>query len=352
MRFVFACGGTGGHVYPALALAEELKKQGHDCHFVGRIQGMEKDLIGEQFPYHGIPAYPLKRGKMKENLLLPFRLLKSYFSAHKLLMKLTPTAVIGTGGYVSLPTLMAAGGLKHPVFLQEQNLHAGIANKIAAKFAKAIYVAGDAVLSAFPQEKCEVLGNPIRENQGNYARPAPFEEHTFNILVLGGSQGAKGVNSRVAKALETLQNRNNLRLVWQCGKNGIEEFQSHGEAGKIAVSAYLDPIYPYMAHADLIISRAGASTLSEILSFGKPAIYIPFPFAAEDHQTENAKAMVDLGAALLERESDEFDLDQKIAQLLDQPERLEQMALAAKNEFKPQSAHHITQSILKYLEEK
>lgn len=352
MRFVFACGGTGGHVYPALALAEELRSLGHDCHFVGRIQGMEKDLIGSKFPYHGIPAYPLKRGKLKENLLLPFRLLKSYFAAHKTLMKLTPSAVIGTGGYVSLPTLMAAGGLKTPVFLQEQNLHAGVANKIASKFARAVYVAGEAVLSAFPEGKCEIMGNPIRENAGDFDRPAPFEEHTFNILVLGGSQGAKGVNDRVARALASLEDRAHLRLVWQCGKNGIEHFASYQNEGRIQVSAYLDPIYPYMAHADLIISRAGASTLSEILAFGKPAIYIPFPHAAEDHQTQNAKAMCDLGAALMEKESEDFDLDQKIARLLDQPALLEQMASAARKEFKPCATQNIANSILSHLEEK
>lgn len=352
MRFVFACGGTGGHVYPALALAQELKTQGHDCHFVGRIQGMERDLIGDKFPYHGIPAYPLKRGKMSENLLLPFRLIKSYFAAHKLIMKLTPNAVIGTGGYVSLPTLLAAGGLKTPVFLQEQNLHAGVANKIASRFAQAVYVAGNDVVSAFPAEKCEVLGNPIREIPSDTKIPEPFEAHSFNILILGGSQGARGVNQRVAQAITELKDRDNLRIMWQCGKGGVDEFQHFQHTGKIGVQAFLDPIYPYMAHADLIISRAGASTLSEILAFGKAAIYIPFPHAAEDHQTKNAQSMQKNGAAMIEQESETFGLTSKIESLLDHPDKLEAMSAAAKNEFKPNSTTNIVNSILTHLEKK
>lgn len=352
MRFLFACGGTGGHVYPALALAQELKSLGHDCHFVGRIEGMEKDLIGDQFPYHGIPAYPLRRGKFKENITLPFRLLKSYLAAHKIIMKLTPSAVIGTGGYVSLPTLVAARGLKTPVFIQEQNLFAGIANKIAGKFAKAIYVAGHEVKQYFPPKSCEVLGNPIRELPQNPPCPEPFSQSTFNILVLGGSQGAKGVNQRVSQVLAGFTPHENVRVMWQCGKQTVADYKGFESDSRFKVEAFLNPIYPFMAHADLIISRAGASTLTEILAFGKAAIYIPFPHAAEDHQTKNALAMVKVGAALMEKESEPFDLTQKVADLLDHPEKLAAMAQAARNEFKPNSTEKIVESILKHMEQK
>jgi UDP-N-acetylglucosamine--N-acetylmuramyl-(pentapeptide) pyrophosphoryl-undecaprenol N-acetylglucosamine transferase len=352
MKFILACGGTGGHVYPALAIADELKLQGHTCGFVGRVDGMEKRLVGERFPYFGIPAYPLKRGKLKENLTLPWRLAKSFSAAVQVLKREKPAAVIGTGGYVSLPTLVAAKWLKIPVYLQEQNLYAGIANRIASHWARKIFVVAQDAVQAFPSGKSLVTGNPTRAIPSELPAPELFRAETFNLLVLGGSQGARGVNLKVQKALEQWKNDPSIRVIWQTGPSTLAEFQHHEEPGKIQVSAYLDPIYPAIAHADLVISRAGASTISELLAFGKPAIFVPFPHAAEDHQTKNAMSLVRAGAALCEGESENPELDIKVAKLRENPSTLKTMSIQSKALDVPGSAQTIAHWMIQDLENK
>jgi UDP-N-acetylglucosamine--N-acetylmuramyl-(pentapeptide) pyrophosphoryl-undecaprenol N-acetylglucosamine transferase len=350
MKFVFACGGTGGHVYPALAIAQEFALQNHSCVIVGRVEGMEKKLVGTSFPYFGIPAYPLKRGKMVENLSLPLRLLKSLNAAIKVLKSQKPDAVIGTGGYVSLPTLVAARLLSIPVYLQEQNMYAGVANRIAGAWAKRIFIVGPQAQNAFPSTKTMISGNPTRQIPESLETPTPFSPDTFNILILGGSQGARGVSQKVVAALETWKANPQIRILWQTGPQTHAEFAPHAIPGKIEVQAFLDPIYPAMAHANVIISRAGASTISEILAFGKPAIFVPFPFAAEDHQTKNAEALVQVGAALMESEKDSPNLQGKVQLLMEQSEAYIQMSHNAKEQFVSGAAQKIVQTILADLE--
>ncbi|MBO7500494.1 MAG: undecaprenyldiphospho-muramoylpentapeptide beta-N-acetylglucosaminyltransferase [Fibrobacterales bacterium] len=347
-KTMFACGGTGGHVYPAIALAESWEKAGFGTAvFAGREEGMERRLVGDRWPFVPVLAWPLKRGSLAANLLLPVRLVRSLFSALKAVRRERPDVVVATGGYVSLPVAAAARILGIPVYLQEQNAVAGVANRVSSRFARKVFLADESAAKAL---KCphELSGNPVRPLPVGEKLPVPaeFEGAAERILVMGGSQGAKGLNDRLLGCAEKIGARPGLSMVWQTGPAQFDEVSAATKGfANVHPTAFVSQVYPYMQNATLVVCRAGASTLAEITAFGKPTVLVPFPFATANHQEHNARTLERAGAALVELESEPDDLWNKISSLLDDPARLESMGKAALELGHPDSAMEIAKRI-------
>jgi len=297
-KIFFVCGGTGGHVFPAVAVAENLAGS-YDIIFAGRAApSMEEKLLSSKFSYRHIKAVPLARNSIIKNLLLPFSLLSCVLGAMKLLKQEKPEFIVGTGGYVALPVMLAAILKRVPFYVIEPNAVMGIANKICAKFAKKVYVA-----------------SPVRKMPENLPAPEAFaDSDKFRILITGGSQGALGINKKIEQIIDKLEN---VSIVWQVGAKNVEKYNKYPCA-----VAFLDNIYAYMQHADLIISRSGASTLAEILAFGKPSILLPYPYATANHQEHNARAVEKEGAAYVELDKEPNALLEKITSLINDREKL------------------------------
>lgn len=349
-KFLFVCGGTGGHIFPAVAIADSLKKMGvTDITFAGRKDSMEERLVAKNWPYEYISAVPLHRGPFLKNLALPFNLSKALIRAKSVIKKVKPDVVVATGGYVSLPIVIAAGTAGIPVYLQEQNAVAGVANKVGSRYAKAVFVTSEDAAKYFPAEKCMIFGNPVRElpAEDSLPRPAEFAEGKKAVFIVGGSQGAVGINNKIEESIKTIAARDDVSVVWQVGVKNVESISARvGEVKNVAIRGFLDGIYAYMKHADLIISRAGASALAEILAFGKPSILLPFPHATANHQEHNARVVEKAGAALVELDAEENHLWEKVESLLGDETRLSAMAVAAKKLGMPDAADKIAKVIL------
>lgn len=350
-KFLFVCGGTGGHVFPAVAIADSLKKMGvKEITFAGRKDSMEERLVAKNWPYEYISAVPLHRGPFLKNLALPYNLSKAYVRAKSVVKKVNPDVVVATGGYVSLPIVFAAGTMGIPVYLQEQNAVAGVANKVGSRFAKTIFVTSEDAAKGFPAEKCMIFGNPVRElpSEDSLARPAEFAVGKKAVFIVGGSQGAVGINNKIEESIEKITARGDVSVVWQVGVKNVAAIKDRlGDMPNVTVCGFLDGIYAYMKYADVIISRAGASALAEILAFGKPSILLPFPHATANHQEHNARVVEKAGAALVELDSEENHLWEKVEMLLADENRLANMAVAAKSLGMPDAADKIAAEILK-----
>jgi len=320
---LFVCGGTGGHVFPAIAVAESFLSTDNSLNiiFAGRAApAMEEKLVSSKYNYRTIKAVPLRRGSIINNLLLPFNLLFSVLGSAKLLKKENPAFVVATGGYVALPVMLAAIVIGIPFYAIEPNAVMGVANKICAKFAKKVYVASKS------------LGNPVRKMPENLPAPEIFaDDKKFRILITGGSQGALGINNKIGQIYEQISANENLSVVWQAGaKHATALAQKYNGSKNIFITAFLDNIYAYMQHCDLIISRSGASTLAEILAFGKASILLPYPYATANHQEHNARAVEKEGAAFVELDAETNKLMEKINSLMNNREMLENMSKKAK----------------------
>ena len=332
-KFLFVCGGTGGHIFPAVAIAESLKKKGvEDITFAGRKNSMEERLVAGNWPYEYITAEPLHRGPFLKNLALPYKLLKSLSNAKKVIRK-----------------VLAAGSMGIPVYLQEQNAVAGIANKMGARYAKTVFVTSEDAAKYFPAGKTMIFGNPVRElpAEDSLERPVEFREGKKAVFIVGGSQGAVGINTKIEESIGRITGNEDVSVVWQVGVKNVDDITGRlGILPNVSVKGFLNGIYAYMKHADLIISRAGASALAEILAFGKPSILLPFPHATANHQEHNARAVEKAGAALVELDSDENHLWDKVESLLFDSEKLAKMAAAAKKLGMPDAADKIAKVIL------
>ncbi|MCL1957462.1 MAG: undecaprenyldiphospho-muramoylpentapeptide beta-N-acetylglucosaminyltransferase [Fibromonadales bacterium] len=319
---LFACGGTGGHVFPALAVAENFLSDNNSFNviFAGRAAPAMEEKLLSKYNYKTIKAVPLKRGSIIQNLLLPLKLSLSVLDSAKLLKKENPAFIVATGGYVALPVMLAAIVKRIPFYAIEPNAVMGIANKICAKFAKKVYVAS------------RTQGNPVRKMPENLPAPEIFADNKkFRILITGGSQGALGINNKIEQIYQQISANENLSVVWQAGaKHANALSQKYNASKNISITAFLDNIYAYMQHADLIISRSGASTLAEILAFGKASILLPYPYATANHQEHNARAVEKDGAAFVELDSEPNNLLEKINSLMNNKEMLENMSKKAR----------------------
>ena len=313
LKFILSGGGTGGHIYPAIAIANELKSRFPDCEilFVGARDKMEMQKVPQAgYKIRGLWIAGIQRRLTLDNSLFPVKLLDSLLKSRTIISDFKPNVVIGTGGFASGPLLRVAGFAGIPTVIQEQNSFPGITNKWLSKKASKICVAYENLEQFFPKHKIVLTGNPVRQDLIDIKNKRKEAREYFNlaedkkvVLVLGGSLGARRVNQLIAKELVNFTSQN-VQVVWQCGKLYFDEYQRYNDNENVQVLSFIDRMDLVYAAADIVISRAGASSVSELCIVGKPVIFIPSPNVAEDHQTKNAKAIVDKNGALMVKEGE------------------------------------------------
>lgn len=314
-KFILSGGGTGGHIFPALSIAHALKSRypKSDVLFVGALGKMEMEKIPNAgFKIKGLWISGLQRKQLLKNLLFPLKLISSLIQSFFIVLKFKPDVVIGTGGFASGPIVYIASLFGKPTLVQEQNSYPGITNKLLAKKAHKICVAYEGLEPFFPKDKIIITGNPVRqdllnsEHNGDAHKAFEFNSEKKTLLVLGGSLGARRINQLVEAQLPYFQ-KNEIQVLWQCGTLYYEEYKQHQNKAGINIFAFVKRMDLAYAAADIIVSRAGASSVSELCIVGKPVIFIPSPNVAEDHQTKNAMAVSKKDAAIVISEK---DLDQ------------------------------------------
>jgi UDP-N-acetylglucosamine--N-acetylmuramyl-(pentapeptide) pyrophosphoryl-undecaprenol N-acetylglucosamine transferase len=349
VRMLVAGGGTGGHVFPGIALAEEVvtRHPANDVTFVGTSRGLEATVVPQEgFPIELIDVKGLKGKGLFESLqnllLLPLAFLQSW----RILRKWRPDIVVGVGGYASGPVVLVAWAMRIPTAVQEQNAIPGFTNRMLGHFARAAFTAFPEAARHFPRRKVYQLGNPIRRKlMENYMRPE-VKHDASRMLVFGGSQGAHALNMRVVEALPHLADlRDTLRITHQTGAKDREQVENGYRACGFApdVREFITDMSAAYAGTDLVVCRAGAMALAELMVCKKPSILVPFPFAADNHQLHNARSLVDAGAAVMIEERDLTGelLAHEIRAILSTPERRERMARAAGRLGSPQAAKEI-----------
>lgn len=379
MKVILSAGGTGGHIFPAVAIANEIKKRMPQAEilFVGALNRMEMQKIPEAgYRIIGLPIAGFQRKFDLQNFLFPFKVLKSLFLAYRIMKDFAPDVVIGTGGYASAPTLKIAQILKIPYFIQEQNSFAGKANVWVSKGAKKIFVAYEGMEKFFPKERIVLTGNPIREFsfqtekiladkgaslkedgnflgdkqtiskeiENNFSSEGKIKKKT--LLVLGGSLGARAINILIEKHLDFFKSLD-IHLIWQCGKFYFEEYKKYQSEG-VEVKEFIKDMNTAYATADFIISRSGASSVSELCVVGKPVLFIPSPNVAEDHQTQNALAVSQKEAAILIKEKDlEQMFKEEFLKVYASPELQQKLSQNIKKLSKPAATKEIVDIVLR-----
>ena len=328
LRVIIAGGGTGGHIFPAVAVGHALQRlrPGTQLLFVGARGKMEMDKVPQEgFEIIGLDIVGFNRSSIWKNISLPLKLLRSRMQARDIIRDFNPHAMVGVGGYASFPVLNAGQGMNIPTLIQEQNSFAGRSNKILARKAKAVCVAYKNMEQFFPKDRIIHTGNPVRKNITDMCRTCEESKEWFalqqdvkTILVIGGSLGAKSINETIDAQLEELL-KENVQIIWQTGKPYYEQARERAMpfADRVKTFEFIsDMDYAYGA-ADVVISRAGALAIAELCIAGKPVIFVPYPFAAEDHQTSNAMALVSHNAALLVKDNEvKTELVRKLTGLL------------------------------------
>lgn len=316
LRILITGGGTGGHVFPAIAIADAIKKLRPNAEFlfVGANGKMEMERVPQAgYAIEGLNIAGFQRNLSVRNLAFPFKLLTSLWKARKIVRHFQPDVVIGTGGYASGPVMRAAQRAGTPTLIQEQNSYAGITNKILGKRASAICVAYDKMEQFFPAEKIVFTGNPVRSDilNLNGKREEGLKHYGLDatkktLAVIGGSLGARTLNEAMRDNTKFLEKYDGIQVLWQCGKFYEYEFGESDTAKlpNVQLRTFIDRMDLLYAAADVIVSRAGALTISELCLVGKPAVLVPSPNVAEDHQTKNALALVEKGAARLVRDAE------------------------------------------------
>ncbi|MCL9769054.1 undecaprenyldiphospho-muramoylpentapeptide beta-N-acetylglucosaminyltransferase [Flavobacterium sp. HXWNR69] len=311
-RFIISGGGTGGHIYPAVAIANELKSRFPEAEFlfVGAKDKMEMQKVPQAgYAIKGLWISGIQRKLTLDNAMFPFKLLSSMWNSFRIIKSFKPDVVIGTGGFASGAVLKVASMFGIPTVIQEQNSYPGITNKLLAKKANKICVAYENLERFFPKDKMILTGNPVRQDLINEASKSEaiayfkLDANKKTLLVLGGSLGARRINQLIEKELDFLLSQN-IQIIWQCGKLYLNDYEKYNEKENVQVTAFIDRMDLVYAAADVVISRSGASSVSELCIVGKPTIFIPSPNVAEDHQTKNAKAISDKNGALLMKENE------------------------------------------------
>jgi UDP-N-acetylglucosamine--N-acetylmuramyl-(pentapeptide) pyrophosphoryl-undecaprenol N-acetylglucosamine transferase len=346
IRVIIAGGGSGGHIYPGIAIAQEFRKRRSETQvtFVGTARGLEAKIVPrEGFDLELIEVAALKRvsfsSRIKALLLLP----KSLLTARSLIKKIRPQVVIGVGGYASGPVVLMASLMGIPTIIAEQNALPGFTNRILARFIKAAAVSFEEARNLFGA-KAEITGNPVRAEFFNVPPREPGE--VIHILITGGSQGARAINEAVIETLPLLAREGaRLSLMHQTGEKDYEKVRAAYEKSGLQaeVKPYLDQMVAEFERADLVICRAGATTVAELAAAGKPAIMIPFPFAADDHQRKNAEAVERVGAGrmILQAELTPERLAQELLWLAKDPQQLARMAEASRKLGHPDAAARV-----------
>jgi len=362
IRVLMSGGGTGGHIFPAIAIADEIKKRFPDAEFlfIGANGKMEMEKVPQAgYNIEGIDIAGIDRGNMLSNLGLPFKILKSLSKSKKIIKKFAPDFAVGTGGFASGPALYEASKLGIPIFIQEQNAHAGVTNKILSKKAKAVFTAYPKV-DGFPAEKIKFLGNPIRstivsgmQNSSEAKEKLGLAQDKLTILSVGGSLGSRTLNNGWKDNLEKLQEKG-YQLIWQTGKLDYKELNNESQISnlksQIQLKEFIKEMETAYSAADVIVSRAGAIAISELAVAQKPVILVPFPFAAEDHQTKNAMNLVEKNAARMVKDS---EMNEKfwstLSEICENEELRKEMSQNLKYFAKPNAAKEIVDEIFKVI---
>ena len=316
-RFIIAGGGTGGHIFPAIAIANAIKQLHPTAEilFVGAKGKMEMEKVPQAgYKIEGLDIAGFNRSSLIKNIALPFKLVKSFLQVREIISRFKPDAVIGVGGYSSFPVLKQAQWKGIKTYIHESNSFAGKSNMMLGKKATKVFVASDGMGKFFPKEKLVITGNPVRKaiveskvTRTEGIRFFGLDESKTTILAVGGSLGARSINQALASQLHEFQ-KHDLQLIWQTGKTTALDFIQQGKAYKnVWVGEFITQMEMAYAAADVVISRAGAMAVAELCVAGKPVIFVPFPFAAEDHQTVNAQHLVTKHAAFLVKDNEAND---------------------------------------------
>ena len=358
LRIVISGGGTGGHIFPAIAIANALKKANalNEILFVGALGRMEMEKVpAAGYRIEGLPISGIRRKLTLSNILVPFKALLSLLKARNILKRFMPQVAVGVGGYASGPLLLAASQMHIPALIQEQNSYAGITNKLLSKRVQKICVAYNGMEKYFPAEKIILTGNPVRQDitrlEGKKEEALKFfglDPTKKTILVIGGSLGARTINESMEAGLKDFA-AGNIQLLWQTGKpfflraaDAVLPFREKG----ISAFDFIQRMDLAYAAADAVISRAGASSVSELCLAAKPSILVPSPNVAEDHQSKNAKALVDRQAALLVKDSDACEWLVKVAlELIQDSKQQEELKINIGKLALPDSADRIVEEI-------
>lgn len=361
-KFIISGGGTGGHIFPAISIANALKSRFPDAEilFVGALGRMEMERVpAAGYPIEGLPVSGFDRKNMLKNVSVLMNLFKSILKARKIIRRFKPEVVIGVGGYASAPVLRAASAFGIPTLIQEQNSYAGVTNKLLARKAARICVAYDDMGKFFPEDKIVKTGNPVRQDLLTVPPRSQdafdffgFDPSRKTLLIVGGSLGARTMNRSVIAHLEALAN-SGLQVIWQTGKFYIEEAKKACEpfaCENVIVTDFVSRMDYAYSIADLVISRAGASSISELCLLAKPVILVPSPNVAEDHQTKNAMALVKKNAAVMV--GDAGAMEKMIPEALKLIRDEEKLASLSRNVFalaEKNSAERIAGEIVKLL---
>lgn len=364
MRVLISGGGTGGHIFPAVSIANEIKHRFPDTEilFVGAESRMEMEKVpAAGYKIIGLPVYGLDRKNLLRNFKVVWNLGKSISKARKIVKEFKPDIAVGVGGYASGPTLWAAARMGVPTLLQEQNGFAGVTNKMLASKAKAICVAYEGMERFFPADRIVMTGNPVRQDLFNdsisHQEALSFfglSPERKTILVVGGSLGALTVNRSIASAIEQIKN-SGVQLIWQTGKGYDQQAQTllkEHPAENIKQMAFIARMDMAYKAADLVISRAGASSISELCLLEKPVILVPSPNVAEDHQTKNAEALSTRGAAILIKDVEAVEkLVPAALSLIENNDALQEMSKAISALAQRNSAARIVEIVCKIVDE-
>ena len=364
IRIIISGGGTGGHIFPAVSIANAIKELHPEAEilFVGAEGRMEMHRVpAAGYPIKGLPVAGFDRKNLLKNIPVLIKLFKSQRMARKIVKDFRPHAAVGVGGYASGPTLKVAGSMGIPTLLQEQNSYAGVTNKLLAKQAKKICVAYEGMERFFDKDKIILTGNPVRQGLLN---PTTTREEAIasfglnpekrTVLILGGSLGARTINQCIMNNLDKVKN-SGVQFIWQTGKIYIEEARAAvaraGELSMLHVTDFISDMAIAYSAADLVISRAGAGSISEFCLLQKPVILVPSPNVAEDHQTKNALALVNKNAALYVRDADAQDLLlDKAIETVNQPGLLKNLSKNIAELAFTDSANVIAKEVLKLAE--
>ena len=357
-RFIISGGGTGGHIYPAVAIANELKSRFPEAEFlfVGAKDKMEMQKVPQAgYAIKGLWISGIQRKLTLDNAMFPFKLVSSMWNSFRIIKSFKPDVVIGTGGFASGAVLKVASMLNIPTVIQEQNSYPGITNKLLAKKANKICVAYENLERFFPKDKMILTGNPVRQDLINEASKSEaiayfkLDANKKTLLVLGGSLGARRINQLIEKELDVLLSQN-IQIIWQCGKLYLNDYSKYNEKENVQVVAFIDRMDLVYAAADVVISRSGASSVSELCIVGKPTIFIPSPNVAEDHQTKNAKAISDKNGAILIKESElEAQFETVFSDLISNESKQVELSQNIKKLAKPNATKDIVEEIVKLI---
>jgi UDP-N-acetylglucosamine--N-acetylmuramyl-(pentapeptide) pyrophosphoryl-undecaprenol N-acetylglucosamine transferase len=361
LKVIISGGGSGGHVFPAIAIANEFKKQRPDAEilFVGAKGKMEMEKVPKAgFPIKGLWISGFHRKLTLRNLMFPFKLVSSLFKAFGIIQSFKPDVVIGVGGYASGPTLQVATMKGIPTLIQEQNSFPGITNRLLAKKVNRICVAYEGMNKFFPEEKIRLTGNPVRQDiveltdkKEEGLKHFGLVQNKRTILLFGGSLGARTLNDSMAANKDLLEKNQNVQVLWQAGKLYIEEFNQSATAqlDNVKILPFIDRMDLAYAMADVVICRAGALTISELCLVGKPAILIPSPNVAEDHQTMNAKALSTKDAGILVADKNAKKMLEQALHVLDNEQVMNDLKKNIRKLAKANAATNIVSEILQII---